>query len=95
MITDHNLIKLLVRFGVSYYRRLIQCFYHVQFYFVELFADTSVEEHTKVSLAIRQDQIALVGIAVDNGSRPMKFLQRVVKSILRQMNVQVVLYFFG
>ncbi|XP_021948157.1 chloride channel CLIC-like protein 1 isoform X2 [Folsomia candida] len=50
--------------------------------------DTSVEEHTKVSLAIRQDQIALVGIAVDNGSRPMKFLQRVVKSILRQMNVQ-------
>jgi hypothetical protein len=50
------------------------------------------EEHdhvTKVSLTTTKSEIALMGISADNGSRPMKFLQRVVKSLLRQMNVQV------
>lgn len=46
------------------------------------------EDDTRVSI-ITETEVALKGISVDNGSRPMKFLQRVVKSILRQMNVQV------
>jgi hypothetical protein len=33
--------------------------------------------------------LPLHGINVENASRPMKFLQRVVKSLLRQMNVRV------